>query len=321
MALVAEAPLCWPAAGLGSRCSMKILLALLACCGAPAVLAHDVPGLHPHGLWQAWSREAWLWLLWLLPGLLAFCGMARLWRQAGVGAGIGVGAAACFTTGWLALGLSLLSPLDALGEELFWAHMVQHEVVMLVAAPLLVLGRPLPALVWGLPAGWRAGAARLVRASGLQATAHALSQPMAAWWVHALTLWGWHAPALFLAALRQEWVHDLQHASFFIGALVFWQALFLGRRREQHAAAVLYLFTTLLHTSILGALLAFSSRVWYVDYAATAPAWGLDALQDQQLGGLIMWVPGGVVYTAAALALFVALLGDKRGTGLPRAAR
>lgn len=285
---------------------MKRALALLPW-AAPAA-AHELPGLNPDTLAAAWSAQAWLWALWGLPGLLVLAGIARVWRQAGAGSGISRLQALAFLGGWLSLGLTLLSPLDALGEVLFWAHMVQHEVMMLVAAPLLVLARPLGALVWGLPARWRPGAAALARGLGLQAAMRALTRPAVAWWVHAVVLWGWHAPFLFSAALRLRWVHELQHTSFLLGALVFWWALLQGRGRGREGVAVFYLFTTLLHTGLLGALLTFSDRAWYAPYEATAPAWGLSAVQDQQLGGLIMWVPGGVAYLAAALALCAAWL-------------
>ena len=128
---------------------------------------------------------------------------------------------------------------------------------------------------------------------------------------------------LFQAAVKKPWVHDLQHTSFLIGALVFWWALLEGRGgSRRQVAGVFYLFTTLVHTSVLGALLTFSTRVWYPVYEATAPAWGLAALEDQQLGGLIMWVPGGLVYMAAGLALLAALLtgrpGAQNGPAVPK---
>lgn len=279
------------------------LLTGVLCVSTGVVHGHALPGLGHDSLWTAWSPQLWLWLLCLLPGALTLVGIARLWRQAGSGSGLRPWQAGAFVAGWVTLGLSILSPLDALGGELFWAHMLQHEVMMLVAAPLLVLGKPLAGLVWGLPAAWRPGAARLARGLGLQSAMRYLTRPLTAWLLHVVVLWGWHAPMLFVAAVERQWVHDLQHASFLLSALLFWWAVFQGCVHGRQGMAVFYLFTTAVHTSVLGALLTFSTRLWYPVYAQTAPAWGLTALEDQQLGGLIMWVPGGVVFLVAALAL------------------
>jgi putative membrane protein len=256
----------------------------------------------------AWNGQAWLWLLLVLSAVLVARGTLSLWRHAAPGAGIRRWQAASFAAGWLALSGAILSPLDALGQQLFWVHMVQHETLMLIAAPLLVLARPLAALVWGLPARWRPVAGRLVAKSGLKLPARVFTRPLAAWWLHAVVLWSWHAPALFEAALREQGVHELQHLSFFVSALLFWSALFDGAR-VRFGSAVIYLFTTAVHTAVLGALLTLSGRVLYPSYAQSAPHWGLTALEDQQLGGLIMWVPGGMIFLVAALALFAAWLG------------
>jgi putative membrane protein len=108
--------------------------------------------------------------------------------------------------------------------------------------------------------------------------------------------------------LKSAPAHSAQHLSFFLSALLFWWALFYAHGRKAYGAGVFYLFTTAIHTSILGALLTFSPRLWYSGYATTTQAWGLTPLQDQQIGGLIMWVPGGVVYLVAGLWLFAAWL-------------
>ncbi len=288
-----------------------------------AVRAHETGGPAAPPLWQAWSGEASLWLLWGLPGLLVLAGFLRLGlrRRAVTGRGAGTSTstststgtgparcrAASFLAGWVVLGVALLSPLDALGQVRFWAHMLQHELLLLLAAPLLVRSRPLAQMLWGLPGRWRPVAARrlarMAQLGGLAGILRGLTRPLAAWSLHAVVLWGWHAPGLFQAALAHRWVHDLQHASFLASGLVFWWSVLEppgGRRRQ--AAAVLSLFTTLLHTSALGALLTLSPRAWYPAYGTAAPLAGLDALADQQLGGLIMWVPGGLVFLAAALA-------------------
>jgi putative membrane protein len=132
-----------------------------------------------------------------------------------------------------------------------------------------------------------------------------LTTPAIAWILHAVILWAWHLPVLFQAPLRNGLVHTVQHLSFLGSALLFWWALVHGREGLMgYGAAVVYVFTTAVHTSILGALLTFSPTTWYPAYAATAPLWGLTLLEDQQIGGLIMWVPAGLVYIAAGLWLF-----------------
>jgi putative membrane protein len=126
---------------------------------------------------------------------------------------------------------------------------------------------------------------------------------MNAWWIHFVALWGWHLPILFQATLKNEWVHAIQHLSFFASALLFWWSLLYARGRANYAS-VLYIFTTAVHTSVLGALLTFAQTVWYPAYRTTTQVWGLTPIEDQQLGGLIMWIPAGLVYLAVGLWAF-----------------
>jgi cytochrome c oxidase assembly factor CtaG len=243
----------------------------------------------------------------MLIAALLYCG--GLWRlilrrdsRATFHGSYGIRAAA-FAAGWIFLGIALLSPMDTLGGKLFWVHMVQHEVLMLLAAPFLVLGRPLPLFLWALPARARTGVGAVIHARAVQSTWRWLTQPVAGWSTHAAALWLWHAPLLFDAALRDPLIHDLQHLSFLLTALLFWSALLTARTRSGNAAGILYLFTTAVHSSVLGALITLATRPWYPGYAATAPTLGWHALEDQQVGGLIMWVPGSMVYVAFALIL------------------
>lgn len=204
--------------------------------------------------------------------------------------------------GWLVIALN--SPIHEIGEKLFWVHMAQHEILVLISAPLLVLSRPLAPMLWALPARWREAIGRALKLKVLNRSWILISAPIIAWLLHAIALWVWHAPALFDATLHSEFIHALQHISFLGTALLFWWALLEGHRgRLNNGVAVLYVFTTAVHTSILGALLTLSSRPWYPPYAATAPMRGWSALQDQQFGGLIMWVPSGTLLTIVALAL------------------
>jgi cytochrome c oxidase assembly factor CtaG len=239
-----------------------------------------------------------------LSGWLYLRGVRRLWRGAGGGSGIRRWEAFCYAGGWLALFVALVSPLHPMGEVLFSAHMTQHELLMLVAAPLVVLGRPVVAFLWAMPEG----GARLVggwgKAAWFRRVWRVLTNPLAAWVIHAVALWVWHVPQLFEATLHSDLVHTLQHVCFLGSALLFWWALVHGPRGLLgYGTAVLYLFTTSVHSGVLGALITFARGVLYPAYNETTQSWGLTALEDQQLGGLIMWVPAGLVYIVAGLAL------------------
>lgn len=205
-----------------------------------------------------------------------------------------------FWIGWSTLAVALASPLDPMGEVLFWAHMVQHELMMLIAAPLLVASRPSSALLRGLPMPVARGFGSVTRASATQGLWWFIVSPSIAWTIHTIGLWGWHLPSLFEAGLTNTWIHALQHLSFLWIALIFWFSLMRSDRRHS-GGAVLYLFTTAVHASLLGALLTFAPEPWYAPYVTTAPEWGLSALEDQQLGGLIMWMPAGIVFVVAGL--------------------
>jgi putative membrane protein len=267
--------------------------------GGVTAFAHSGEPLEPHDLWTAWRVE---------PGTVVPLAISALLYLIGgrTDRGLTYKARILFWTGWLTLTLALVSPLHPLGEALFSAHMTQHEILMLAAAPLLVLSRPLVPLLWGLPLSSRRLLGRWSRTSTVQAAWRAITAPIAAWWIHAIALWSWHAPAVFQATLTNEWVHAAQHTSFFLSAMLFWWSLFYAHGRAGYGASVLYVFTTAIHTSILGALLTFAHTVWYPAYTSTVGEWGLTAIEDQQLGGLIMWIPAGLVYLAAGLFLLAA---------------
>ena len=272
-----------------------------------ALLLHAGEPLAPHDLWTAWELDP-LFTLPLATSAVGYMlGVRRLWRHAGAGRGISQPEASAFAAGWLALAIALVSPLHPLGSALFAAHMTQHELLMVVSAPLLVLGRPTVAAAWALPAAWRRPATAWTRAPVVAGAWRTLGSPAGAWWVHALLLWAWHVPRLYEAALRSDVVHAAQHACFLGSALLFWWVL-LRARLHGRGAAVAYLFGAMVVTGTLGALLTFANTLWYPWYARTTLAWGLTALEDQQLGGMIMWMPGGASYVLAALWLMAGAL-------------
>jgi putative membrane protein len=258
-----------------------------------AALAH---GGDPHGDLPAWSFDPWIMLPLLLAAALYLGGTARLWRRAGLGRGVRVWQLGLYVSGWLALAGALISPLHWWGEHLFTAHMIEHEIVMVVAAPLLVAGRPLGAALWAFPDGLR----RRLAGPAQGRVWRWLSLPLTATALHGLAIWAWHVPPLFDATVTHVGLHRAQHLSFLLSGLLFWWALL---RRAHPATAATHLFVTMLHTGVLGALLTFTPRVLYTQQTAHASLWGLTALEDQQLAGLVMWVPGGTVYAGLMLVL------------------
>jgi len=211
-----------------------------------------------------------------------------------------------FALGWGALAIALVSPIDEYADRSFALHMVQHELLMVVAAPLIVLGRPLEAFAWGSPRSVIAACASFARTRPARALWQMLTGSLSAWIVHAVALWTWHVPLFFKAALLSLPLHALQHTCFLVSALGFWWSTVGTREHAPGGSSVASLFTTMLHTSALGALLTFAPTAWYT--LADASAFGLSPVEDQQLGGLVMWIPGGTAYMIAGLAIVRAWL-------------
>jgi len=209
--------------------------------------------------------------------------------------------AVAFIAGWLVLTLSLVSPLHEASEQLFSAHMIQHELLMVVAAPLLALSRPLPVLLDGVPRFFRTRVEGFADRPFVAPSWHGAQQPPRAWLIQAVVIWLWHVPVLFDATLSNDAMHAAQHLCFLGSAYLFWGSLSTDGVPERGGIAVLSLFTTAVHTGALGALISFARHPLYKAYAARAAAWHLTALSDQQLAGLIMWIPASVAYLIAAL--------------------
>jgi cytochrome c oxidase assembly factor CtaG/cytochrome c2 len=245
-------------------------------------------------VWR-WTWPPYIVVPLLIAAALYLAGLIRMRREKGR-VGLSLNAIACFVFGWLFLVLALDSPMHEWSEQLFWVHMTQHELLVLVSAPLLVFGRPGVVWLWSFPQSWRTTISHALTKKLIRIAWACISAPFAAWGLHALALWVWHAPSLFDATLHSEWVHAAQHISFMGTAMLFWWALIQKHSgRLGYGGAVLYVFTTAVHTSVLGALLTFAPRAWYPSYAETASHWHLTALEDQQIGGLIMWIPAGTL--------------------------
>lgn len=240
--------------------------------------------------WNAWNWNPLIGAGLALVGWRYMDGVWSLWLRAGAGRGVRRWQVAAFWSGMAFLFIALISPVDTWSIVSLSMHMVQHLLLTIIAPPLLVLGLPPAALIRLLPGRWRQGTARWwLRQRRLQQFWHRMTAPLYTWCLFALVLWTWHLPPLYEAAVLHPAVHLLEHLSFFGSALGFWWGL-----KRYGVIGVLLVFTTALHTSILGALLTFSTQIWYPIYSS---------LEDQQFAGLIMWMPGGVVFLVAGLLL------------------
>lgn len=271
------------------------------------MIAHAGGPLAPHDLWGAWSLEPTV-----LVGVAAAALLYRRGRRRRAPGSRDV-RGWCFAAGLIAIVIALVSPLDALSGALASAHMVQHVILVSVAAPLLALSAPGVTLLRGAPLAVRRASGRWRQRLGLRPpVVHALANPVTAWLLHAGVLWLWHAAVLYEAALADPLVHALEHGTFLVSALLFWRVV-VGARGPGRVApglGVLLVFGMALQSVFLSVLLTFAREPWYDGYATTTEAWGLTHLADQQLAGVIMWVPAGVVYVAAGLALLVAWIGS-----------
>ena len=292
-----------------ARAASPVALASVLLVGVPRLaLAHVGGVVGPDDLWSQWGGNAGEILLLLVPALWYAAGVRALWRQAGRGHGIAAWRVAAFGAGLLVLAGALLSPLDALADALFSAHMVQHLLLILVAAPLLVAGAPVLAFLWSLPIGARRAVGRWWTARLLVRQAvHAVTSPGSAFALHLVALWFWHLPVPYQAALASPGMHALEHLSFLGTAGLFWWAVAppMGRRRASEGAALLLIAGTLMQSGALGAVLMLARAPWYPAHAAGARAWSTTLLDDQQLAGLVMWVPASFVYMAAAAWVFL----------------
>ncbi|HEY7389435.1 MAG TPA: cytochrome c oxidase assembly protein [Bryobacteraceae bacterium] len=210
---------------------------------------------------------------------------------------------ALFLSGVLILLIDLVSPIDTLGDRaLLSAHVLQHFLLALIIPPLWLLGTPRQPVEASLRHGWLARAERV------------LAQPAVSWPIGVVPMIAWHIPTLFNAALASDALHIFQHLSFLVGGTIFWWPILgpLPGRRPSPLAAIVYLFSACTACSVLGAALTFMPLGAYPAYAnafgqdkvqrLVRTGWGLDPKTDQQIGGLMMWVPGCLVYLTAILA-------------------
>jgi putative membrane protein len=225
---------------------------------------------------------------------------------------------ASFWAGLLTILVALQSPIEMLARQLFWMHMVQHLLLMVVASPLLALASPWTRLWRALPLGWRRGVARpLFRNPRLEPVRWAyrkLSNPTVIWALAAGNLWLWHLPALYDLTLRNHLVHHLEHTLFLALGIAFWAQVidqYPFHSRLSSLGRATYVFLAMIQSWGLAAVLSLASVPFY---AYSQLAWrpgGISALTDQQLGGGMMWVPGAITYSIAFVAFLFRWLADE----------
>lgn len=275
----------------------------------------------PDRVWAAWEPAP-LVVAGLVAAALVYArGLRTLRRKRGTDHGSSVadssapvtrGQVWAFAGSLAAFAAALASPLDSLAEGLFSAHMIQHMLLILVAAPLLVLAAPGLPLLLAVPRRARGRLARWRQHPAVRAVWRTATVPLVAWGLHVAVLWGWHLPAAYQAALANPVVHIAEHVSFVATAWLLWLVVLAhlrgrpvaGRAAAGPGWAVLLVFVTAMQGNALGAVLTLAPAPLYPEQVLGAPAWGLTALADQQLAGLIMWVPGDVLYLAVAVVLF-----------------
>lgn len=273
------------------------LLALLALALAPsATLAHGDAAPAPvlPDVLFAWSFDP------LAVTLIAVTGVAYAWAARRVSLAHPDNPhprhrTVLFATGLVAIGVALLSPVEAYEGVLFSVHMVQHMLLQLVAAPLLLAGGPITLALRASSPSVR----RRLLAVLQSRIVHAISFPLVAWLLFAAVNWGWHFSTLYNDALENTALHYLQHASFLVAALLFWwPAIGVDPSpwRLAHPLRLFYLFLAMPQNSFLGIAIMEAPRVLYPHYATNERTWGLSPLADQELGGVIMWTIGDLAF-------------------------
>lgn len=279
--------------------------AVLLAAGATPRMAHA--GLRD--LAQAWSPEP-LPLIALAILCLAYTvGIVRLLERAKPRGLLETSRIAAMFIGVATLVVALATPLDALADRMLWAHMVQHLLLMMVAAPALVWARPTLALIWVFPRRARHILGRTWNTIAAPWLAPALQRPATSWILFCGSLAFWHLPLMYRWALETEPRHALMHLSFLGAGLLFW-SIVIGparKRRLDLGRTILFVFSAALVAGLPGAVLTFARAPLYHSATPAVPG-ALTALEDQQLAGLLMWIPMDLELFAVAAALFAVWL-------------
>ena len=210
----------------------------------------------------------------------------------------------CFPLGLVVMFLSLNGPLHDISDfYLFTGHMVQHLVLTIVVPPLLLLGTP----------GWMLRPA--LQYPAVAAVARFVTAPRAAFVLFNLVLASWHLPPLYNAAMYYHSVHITQHLMFLVAAVLMWWPLLSPLPelpRLSYPGQMLYSFVMTLPMTVISVFIVYADHVLYPAYASSPRLWGLSPLEDQRLGGLIMWIPGGLFFYLLASIVFFRWMTSQR---------
>jgi cytochrome c oxidase assembly factor CtaG len=266
----------------------------------------------PHG------TGAWLLLATLFAAAAIYArGWSELSRRTPLR--FGVGRLVAFVGGLAIIAVALASPLDTLAGERLSAHMVQHQLLMMLAPPLLWLGAPTAPMLLGLPRRIRRPVVAALAARLVRPVAHILALPLFGWVSFSVAFWTWHTPLLYDLALRSHLWHHVEHACFFTTAMLFWRPVIVpwpARSAWPRWTTIPYLVLADVQNTILAAILTLSDRVIYPAYAII-PRGNVSPLDDQSWAGLIMWVPGSLVFLVAAVGIALEMLASSAPAGAP----
>lgn len=256
--------------------------------------------------------QSWAWRpeIILSLGLAATIHLVGRWRlkKRGAHSLINPWRSVSYLAGLAVLWVALMSPIDVLSGQFFYMHMIQHLLLVMIAPPLLLIADPMPIMMWGLPRALRTEIGRWLRPdSRFRQVLQAITTPGLVWLYFVATLVGWHEPSAYNLTLVSEFFHDLEHITFFATAMLFWWHVIGSaphiHRRLSPGLRIGYALSVVPASALTGIAIAFASEPIYT-YYTTVPRLGhMTVLEDQMLGGVIMWIPGSMMYIVAALVL------------------
>jgi putative membrane protein len=275
-------------------------------------------------IWTQWNWQPWVLACVAITTIPYLIGLWRMGRG-GRERILGRWRAPSFLTGIVVLVLALESPLDAVADDLFSAHMLQHMLLLLVIPPLLVAGRPVITWLWAFDLDARRTVVHGWSRAGLQTVFDWLMRPLVAWLLLSAALCFWHMPGPYGWSLSHEWVHDLEHLSFLGFSLAFWTIViepYGQRRRLGYGGTIVFVVSSGFVMSLIGAVLTLAPHPLYSVQLDTT-RYGMSALTDQQLAGIIMWIPSNLVHIGALCAVFFAWFAsdERRAPQFRRATR